>query len=391
MVVSIRQLPYELLSLVFETTNADTLEYDSVYRAVKTLLNLGAVCAHWRGIVRSTPILWTTIHLGTDIRLLELYLRYSSNALITVYSVDPWNTSWPINVRPLVPHVVRIAKLDLRLKPAVSTEASWYHVCSLLNCFMPSLKWLRVDASDLEHFALPPINLGLFPRLQSLILCETEPIWDAPELAQLTVLEMRGFLWQQQPTLDELLRLLSAMPHLQTCVFVQCGLKITCNYQENAAELPTRSVVPLHDVESLTLIDDARHRPLVVVLEYLSLPSTATINLTQAPRRDSTPTPAFLPDPEVLRIRHWKSRLRSALLEPERPLSDEDTLGLHRLFTIMENYELMTVERLARTHITIVLHIISSMPAGKVHRTGEFKFRQRAYVLVMKWQALFNT
>ncbi|TFY68293.1 hypothetical protein EVJ58_g1081 [Rhodofomes roseus] len=198
---------------------------------------------------------------------------------------------------------------------------------------------------------------------------------------------MYGLLWQQQPKLDDLLRLLSSIPHLQTLFFVNCGMKIARNHGGNASDELMRTVVPLRDMRSLKLKEDSR-RPLVVIRKYISIPTTATV--------DVDADHAFMPypltwsrdvrDPGAIMVMGWMRRLQLAFLE--RGLTDEDVLGADKLLTIVEDYKDMTAERLAFSNIMMVVRRIFSLPAHKVHRSGEFKFRKRAYVLYLKWQAI---
>ncbi|KAH9931450.1 uncharacterized protein B0H18DRAFT_84375 [Fomitopsis serialis] len=403
MTIPLHQLPHELLSTIFQGTLLPAHQRHGD-RDVKNLLRLTAVCSHWRDVAQNTATFWTTIRLDDDVRLLALHLRCSHNALISVYANGSRDGRWASKAQLLIPHAARVVKLDLRLWPAVCTEASWYHVSSLLGCPMPALTSLRVDANDVGVFALPPINLGLFPQLQSLTLHETEPAWDPPLMSNVTVVQMYGLLWQQQPTLDEFLRLLSSMPRLQALFCLNCGMKIARNYGGNAVDSRTRGVVPLREIRSLKLKDDS-HRPLAVVLKYLSLPSTATVDVDYAPTLDMYLN-RDVRDPGAIMVVGWMRRLQAAFLE--RGLTDEvsdavssapncsrsfhqEVLGIDKLLTIIENYKGMTAHRLTFSNIMMVVHRIYTLPPHKVHRSGEFKFRKRAYVLYSRWQALANT
>ncbi|KAH9828534.1 uncharacterized protein C8Q71DRAFT_793258 [Rhodofomes roseus] len=335
--VPVHRLPHELLSRIFQRTlqrNGD--------RDVKGSFRLTAVCSHWRDVAQTSPAFWTTIRLDDDVRMLEHFLRCSRNAPISVYANGSRDASWAPKARLLLPHTGRIAVLDLRLWPAVRTEAAWYHVSTLLSLSMPALRSLRVDANDVGVFALPPIDLGLFPQLQSLTLHETGP---------------RGTPRSRAIT--------AGTPPTSSCA-PWCP-SATCVLSNSKRTLAARSW------------SSAR---------YISIPTTATV--------DVDADHAFMPypltwsrdvrDPGAIMVMGWMRRLQLAFLE--RGLTDEDVLGADKLLTIVEDYKDMTAERLAFSNIMMVVRRIFSLPAHKVHRSGEFKFRKRAYVLYLKWQAI---
>ena len=59
---------------------------------------------------------------------------------------------------------------------------------------MPALTSFRLDGPGLDFFSLLPLDLGLFPKLHSLVLHEVGLIWDPPQMTELTDLMMEGLL-----------------------------------------------------------------------------------------------------------------------------------------------------------------------------------------------------
>jgi TFIIS helical bundle-like domain len=64
---------------------------------------------------------------------------------------------------------------------------------------------------------------------------------------------------------------------------------------------------------------------------------------------------------------------------------------MDELFTIVEKYEHMTVGHLQFSKIGKVMRHIQSQGEDKIPRDTEFKFRERAKVLVEKWHTILNS
>jgi len=63
---------------------------------------------------------------------------------------------------------------------------------------------------------------------------------------------------------------------------------------------------------------------------------------------------------------------------------------INDLFTTVEGYQNMTVEHLTFTKIGIVMRHIHLLEPAQVPRDDEFKFRERAKVLIDKWHGLLD-
>ncbi|CDO75693.1 hypothetical protein BN946_scf184585.g6 [Trametes cinnabarina] len=89
-------------------------------------------------------------------------------------------------------------------------------------------------------------------------------------------------------------------------------------------------------------------------------------------------------DPEALKVREWRHKLQKAFLNKALP-KEEDMPALDQLFSTVERYDNMTIEYLTFSKIGKVMRHIYALADEKVPRDDEFKFRERAKVLVDKW------
>ncbi|KAI0661409.1 hypothetical protein C8Q70DRAFT_712910 [Cubamyces menziesii] len=107
-------------------------------------------------------------------------------------------------------------------------------------------------------------------------------------------------------------------------------------------------------------------------------------------------------DPEALKVREWRHKLQKAFLnnkgtpkEEVRPFPfSPHTISSHnlqempahdQLFSTIENYDNMTIGYLTFSKIGKVMRHIHALSEDKVPRDEEFKFRERAKILVDKW------
>ncbi|KAI0358717.1 Tudor/PWWP/MBT [Trametes cingulata] len=95
-------------------------------------------------------------------------------------------------------------------------------------------------------------------------------------------------------------------------------------------------------------------------------------------------------DPEALKVREWRHKLQKAFLNTKATPKEEDMPGLDTLFSTVENYDNMTIEYLTFSKIGKVMRHIHALSDDKVPRDDEFKFRERAKVLVDKWHDILK-
>ncbi|KAH9859001.1 hypothetical protein C2E23DRAFT_717222 [Lenzites betulinus] len=96
-------------------------------------------------------------------------------------------------------------------------------------------------------------------------------------------------------------------------------------------------------------------------------------------------------DPEAIKVREWRHKLQKAFLNNKALPKEDDMPALDQLFTTVETYEHMTIEYLTFSKIGKVMRHIHALGTDKVPRDEEFKFRDRAKVLVDKWHDILKT
>ncbi|KAF7790076.1 hypothetical protein EIP86_001026 [Pleurotus ostreatoroseus] len=94
-------------------------------------------------------------------------------------------------------------------------------------------------------------------------------------------------------------------------------------------------------------------------------------------------------DPEATKVKDWRHKLQKSFLGKQVP-KEEDVPALDTLFTTVESYDNMTIQYLTFSKIGKVMRHIHALPAEKAPRDDEYKFRERAKVLVDKWHDILN-
>ncbi|GJE92844.1 hypothetical protein PsYK624_090020 [Phanerochaete sordida] len=94
-------------------------------------------------------------------------------------------------------------------------------------------------------------------------------------------------------------------------------------------------------------------------------------------------------DPEAVKVRDWRHKLQKAFLSKAVP-KEEDMPGFDQLFRTVEEYESMSLQYLSFSKIGKVMRHIHALSAEKVPRDDEYKFRERAKVLVDKWHDILS-
>ncbi|KAJ7683207.1 hypothetical protein B0H17DRAFT_1074379 [Mycena rosella] len=94
-------------------------------------------------------------------------------------------------------------------------------------------------------------------------------------------------------------------------------------------------------------------------------------------------------DPEAIMVLAWRHKLQKAFLSNARLPPDQDEMPeFDALFTIIEQYQNMSVTYLTFSKIRKVMRRICFLHPNKVPRDDEFRFRDRAKVLMNQWHQL---
>lgn len=114
MVISINELPEELIVAIFERC----LPQNSTFKSQHAPLALTRVCSLWRRAAWSTPSLWTHISLREDnlsskglIYILEMWLLRSKEKAIDVRLDVRWEDLTALNIRKSAPFYRRVARM----------------------------------------------------------------------------------------------------------------------------------------------------------------------------------------------------------------------------------------------------------------------------------------
>ncbi|KAJ6525197.1 hypothetical protein B0H19DRAFT_1085035 [Mycena capillaripes] len=94
---------------------------------------------------------------------------------------------------------------------------------------------------------------------------------------------------------------------------------------------------------------------------------------------------------DFIKVCGWRHKLQKTFLSNKKAFPKEEEMPLmNDLFTTVEGYQNLTVEHLMFTKIGKVMRYIHLLEPGQIPRDDEFKFCDRAMVLVHKWHKLLN-
>ncbi|KAF5365178.1 hypothetical protein D9758_005363 [Tetrapyrgos nigripes] len=111
-------------------------------------------------------------------------------------------------------------------------------------------------------------------------------------------------------------------------------------------------------------------------------------NTTQ--RRDELDQEKMLEDPEASKVKDWRRKLQRTFLNFKSAIKEEDMPTMDQLFTTIESYDKMNREYLQFSKVGKVMRRINALEPDKIPRENEFKFRERANVLIDKWHAILG-
>ncbi|EPQ56881.1 Tudor/PWWP/MBT [Gloeophyllum trabeum ATCC 11539] len=107
-------------------------------------------------------------------------------------------------------------------------------------------------------------------------------------------------------------------------------------------------------------------------------------------REEDEADSALTNDPEATKVKDWRHKLQKAFLNTKATPKPEEMPDLDKLFTTVETYDNMTLEYLQFSKIGKVMRHIHALKTEQVPRDDEFKFRERAKVLVDKWHEILD-
>lgn len=206
--VSINKLPEELAAsiLLHATPRGDS--------DIRALQCLASVQTHWRDIVTSHAAFWTDIHSKSPIDLVELKLRRSQDAPLTINC----NTSF-MDEDAVEEFVDAIGHHRHRWKSFTFAGRHFHLVEDYLQdpfpileylCLEPDVDFHKIDEDD--HSAPTEVDISGGPKLRTLSITNTDITFaQLSNLTSLTITEVPDYILLPSSLYD----LLSASPYLQ--------------------------------------------------------------------------------------------------------------------------------------------------------------------------------
>ncbi|KAJ4468288.1 hypothetical protein J3R30DRAFT_3715222 [Lentinula aciculospora] len=242
----VNKLPPELLTLIFHQTQQhlpDFLPLPEPSPSSWHWLTLLQVCRQWRGLIASSPQLWSELDSGT---LPERFLRRSSTVPLKVYlSLKLHDLSEDI-LESIASQSRRFRELHLDAdswQSSITTSSTIFHQFKFPAPTLASLT-LLTDGRDIVNGTLPHMFSGEMPRLKKLCLKHLTS-WPSGYFQGLTHVCLYDQNESTRPTMDEFLDFLVNSPFLEELALVRAGpTRIDVGAESHSS--PPRIVSLLH-------------------------------------------------------------------------------------------------------------------------------------------------
>ncbi|KAJ7025249.1 hypothetical protein C8F04DRAFT_1191603 [Mycena alexandri] len=232
----ILRLPTEILALIFvdvvDPSNAQWLDIITARR------NLIYVCARFRAVAESTPILWSRIYVAPAFipYFISEAIKKTANADLFVdinphgfRTIDDGGVRRTLKFLPFpefLAHSVSLLRAEFyrvrSLQVCDGYRSQLFAVMEMVSSFQAQrLSSLRLSASDTYSSGAPPLPAGIRPMRLS--VRRVEPLWDTPELySQVTTISLARLSWLRWSDLQPILHFNSALRELRLSN-VQCS------------------------------------------------------------------------------------------------------------------------------------------------------------------------
>jgi hypothetical protein len=301
-VQSINRLPPELLAHIFSETQLALPSFLPVPPATDywhQWLELLEVCRHWRGVIASSPALWSNVCSSANG---PAFIRRSHGAELTVYLGVPILGFSPSLMNMLAPHTSRFKELHMRIK-ASELEDLLKH--QFFSSPAPRLNSLLMQVEEREELdgVLPPIFCGHMPKLRQLALGYFTS-WPTGYFHNLTSLCLYHQRESSLPTTTEFLDFLEFSPHMEELVLIRGG---PMRPSGTDVAPSTGRFVSLKRLQTLDLGDWPSASTISRLLSHLSLPRKTAMYFwgTFTLIRDQEDLGAVLPQ-DTSRLRNLK-------------------------------------------------------------------------------------
>ncbi|KAJ7475771.1 hypothetical protein FB451DRAFT_256355 [Mycena latifolia] len=221
----INRLPPELLSHIFSEIQVRLPSFlplppcgihDYNNLDWREWLFLLQVCRHWRGVIASSPALWSTVCSSTN--PLE-FLRRSHGADLTVYLGVRYRDFPSSLMDALAPHTSRFKEFHM-----LAEGPEGVLKLRLFSSPAPRLESLTIEVAEQRDLssALPPIFAGRMPKLRQLALGYFTS-WPKGYFHNLSALCLYNQKENSWPSTSEFLDFLESSPRLEELALVRGG------------------------------------------------------------------------------------------------------------------------------------------------------------------------
>ncbi|KAJ4491014.1 hypothetical protein J3R30DRAFT_3277408 [Lentinula aciculospora] len=108
-------------------------------------------------------------------------------------------------------------------------------------------------------------------------------------------------------------------------------------------------------------------------------------------KEENTDDAELAKDPEATKVREWRHKLQKVFLSSKvQAPRQEDMPDMNDLFTHIETYDKINIAYLSFSKIGKVMRHITALSDDRVPMDSQYKFRDRAKVLVERWQHIIN-
>ncbi|KAJ7773501.1 hypothetical protein B0H14DRAFT_340963 [Mycena olivaceomarginata] len=176
LISSIRRVPEDVLREIFFFCLPS--QHNALIDSAEAPLVLGYICRHWRTIAYSTPMLWSSIHIPSDIppairprleRAVETWLERSASCLLSI-SVCPPNNGPHLEHHPIIFQLSQVSR-RLRSLELYGKHSRIRPLLKLGSDNFPLLKHLQLrtstasqpeDMNILNAPVLEDVSLGIY-------------------------------------------------------------------------------------------------------------------------------------------------------------------------------------------------------------------------------------
>jgi len=364
----VNKLPPELLSLIFGELQqrlpnflpmieggpspVPVYAYDNHH---KDWLNLLHVCRLWRGILATSPYLWSTVDSGL---IPETFMKRSMAAPLTVYlGIRTQEVSEKLLCQ-VIGHSMRLNQLHLSTEGWDGDTPIYQYLSASSEAPLLTSLTVLTDGENVVNGVLPMIFSGKTPRLTQLCL-KYFTSWPFNEFSGLTHLCLYNQHESTRPTTSSFLEFLASSPQLEHLSLIQAGPT-----RPDGVEtlVPHNQIVSLRYLKELNIGDWPSARLVSRLLSHLELPPTTDMYIWGAPLNNVDDDLSLLLPPDISRLEHLHNIKRWYFARQPRVILDTPFIAVAGSPRTLYMYGTFSYNQ--------IRPVISSYPLGQVHTLG---------------------